>query len=311
MTIETDSLLIVGTGAMACLFAAHLAAARLPFSVLGNWPEGVRTLQQQGVRLSEADGSQKIYPVQVCEHVADCSGARYAIVLVKSWQTERAARQLKECLSPDGIALTLQNGLGNREILAKELGSQRVALGVTTLGANLLGPGQVKVAGEGVTTLSAHPRLAPLAERLRAAGFLVEYAPDANALLWGKLVINAAINPLTAILNVPNGELLARPTARALMAGSARETAAVAVAQGIALPFPDPVVAVETIARRTATNLSSMLQDILRSAPTEIDAINGAIVRAGTQTGLTTPINRTLWQIVKALSAKNTGMQKT
>jgi 2-dehydropantoate 2-reductase len=311
MTSESDSLLIIGTGAMACLFAARLAAAGVPFTMLGNWPEGIRALQQHGVRLSEADGSQKTYPVQVVERAADCAGVRFAMVFVKSWQTERTSRQLKECLSPDGIVLTLQNGLGNREILAKELGAQRVALGVTTLGANLLGPGQVRPAGEGVTTLSAHPRLAPLADYLRTAGFLVEYAPDANALLWGKLVINAAINPLTAILNVPNGELLARPTARALMAAVARETAAVAVAQGIALPFPDPVVAVETITRRTAANISSMLQDILRGAPTEIDAISGAIVRAGTQTGLTTPINRTLWQLVKALSLKNTGIQKT
>ncbi len=220
MINETDSLLVLGTGAMACLFAARLAAAGVPFTMLGNWPEGIQALQQNGVRFVDTDGSQKTYSVRVTDRPADCNGALFAVVLVKSWQTERAARQLKMCLSPDGTALTLQNGLGNREILAKELGAQRVALGVTTLGANLLGPGQVRPAGEGVTTLSAHPRLAPLADWLRKAGFLVEYAPDANALLWGKLVINAAINPLTALLNVPNGELLARPTAHALMAAT-------------------------------------------------------------------------------------------
>lgn len=311
MTTESENLLVLGTGAMACLFAARLAAAGVPFTMLGSWTEGIQALQQSGIRLIETDGSQKMYSVRATNHPGECTGALFALVLVKSWQTERAARQLKVCLSPEGMALTLQNGLGNREILAKELGAQRVALGVTTIGANLLGPGQVRPAGEGVTTLSAHPRLAPLADWLRKAGFLVEYAPDANALLWGKLVINAAINPLTALLNVPNGELLARPTARALMAAAARETAAVAVAQGIALPFPDPVVAAETIARRTAANISSMLQDILRGAPTEIDAISGAIVRAGTQTGIATPINRTLWQLVKALSIKGIGTQRT
>lgn len=310
MTTESDSLLVVGSGAMACLFAARLAATGTPFKMLGTWPEGVQAIQSQGVRLIEADGSQKTYPVQITRRVKDCQGMRYALVLVKSWQTERAARQLAECISPEGVALTVQNGLGNREVLAKELGAQRVALGVTTLGANLVEPGLVRPAGEGVTTLSAHPRLTPLADLLRAAGFLIEYSPDANVLLWGKLVINAAINPVTALLGVPNGELLARPTARALLAASAREAAAVAIAQGIALPFPDPVVAAEAIARRTSANISSMLQDVLRGAPTEIDAISGAIVQAGMQTGVPTPINRTLWQLIKALSGKNAGMRK-
>jgi 2-dehydropantoate 2-reductase len=311
MNTNPDSLLVVGTGAMACLFAARLAAAGVPFTMLGNWSEGVQALQQDGIRLIEADGSQKIYPVQITRQVKECIGMRFALVLVKSWQTERTARQLIECLSPNGLALTLQNGLGNREILAKELGVQRVALGVTTLGANLVGPGQVRPAGEGVTTLSVHPRLAPLADLLRSAGFLIEYSPDANVLLWGKLVINAAINPLTALLGVPNGELLNRSTARALMSAAAREAAAVAIAQGIVLSFPDPVVAAESIARRTAANISSMLQDVLRGAPTEIDAISGAIVQAGTQTGVPTPINRTLWQLVKALGGKGTGLRKS
>jgi len=295
---------------MACLFAARLSAAGVPFTMLGSWPEGVQTLQSNGVRLSEADGNETVFPVQVTRRARDVEGVRYALVLVKSWQTERAARQLNECLSPEGVVLTLQNGIGNREILAKELGAQRVALGVTTLGANLMGPGHVRPAGEGVTTLSAHPRLAPLADLLRSAGFLIEYSPDANALLWGKLVINAAINPITALLGVPNGDLLHRPTARALVSAVAREAAAVAVAQGIALPFPDPVVAVESIARRTSTNISSMLQDVLRGAPTEIDAISGAIVQAGTQTGVPTPINRTLWQLIKGLGGKGTGLRK-
>jgi 2-dehydropantoate 2-reductase len=311
MPTNESPLLIVGTGAMACLFAARLAAAGIAFRMLGSWPEGVDALRREGVRLVEPDGSQTSFPVEVRLRARDCVGANYAIVLVKSWQTNHAARQLQDCLSEDGIALTLQNGLGNRETLVKHLGAPRVALGVTTLGANLIGPGQVRPAGEGVTTLSAQPRLTPLTDLLRSAGFLIENSPDANALLWGKLVINAAINPPTALLGVTNGVLLARPTARALLAAAAREAAAVAVAQGIALPFPDPVVAAESIARRTADNLSSMLQDVRRGAPTEIDAISGTIVRAGTQTGVATPINRTLWQLVKALSGQPAGNHRS
>jgi 2-dehydropantoate 2-reductase len=142
---------------------------------------------------------------------------------------------------------------------------------------------------------------------LRQAGFSVEDAPDPDELLWGKLVINAAINPLTALLGVPNGELLQRPTARALLASLAREAAAVAATQGLTLPYPDPIAAAQETARRTAANRSSMLQDVQRGAPTEIDAICGAILRAGEQYGVPTPTNRIVWQLVKALVAADQG----
>ena len=294
---------------MACLFAARLAAAGVDVCMLGSWPDGLAALRQRGVTVVDAAGDEHTYPVRATNDPCEYPQVRLVLVLVKSWQTGRAIQQLAECLSPEGVVLTLQNGMGNREKLSKALGSRRVALGVTTLGANLLGPGRVRPAGEGVISLSAHSRLGPLAEMLRSAGFIVENAPDPDSLLWGKLVINAAINPLTALLSVPNGALLERPTARALMVAVAREAAAVAVAQGLHLPYPDPVVAVETITRRTAANRSSMLQDIQRGAPTEIDAICGAIVTAGEQTGVPTPVNRTLWQLVKALEmwAENRG----
>jgi len=287
---------------MACLFAARLSAAGVSVTLLGTWPEGLEALRRRGVILVDPAGNEKAYPVRAISEPAEAAGTRFALVLVKSWQTERAARQLAGCLASNGVALTLQNGIGNRETLAKYLGAQRVALGVTTIGANLLGPGRVLLAGEGVVTLGVHSRLGPLSDLLRSGKFVVENSPDANALLWGKLIINAGINPLTALLRVSNGELLERPSTRALLAATVREAAAVAVALGTRLPYPDPVVATEAIARRTAANRSSMLQDVLRGMPTEIDAICGAIVRAGEQTGISTPVNRTLWQLIRSLS---------
>jgi 2-dehydropantoate 2-reductase len=187
-------------------------------------------------------------------------------------------------------------------VLVEALGAARVALGVTTLGATLLAPGHVQAAGVGPISLGIHTRLGPLAAMLRSAGFTVEDAPDPDVLLWGKLVINAAINPLTALLHVPNGELLNRPTARSLMVSLAREAAAVAAAQGIRLPYPDPVAVAEQTARRTASNRSSMLQDVQRGAQTEIDAICGSIVEAGDQNDMPAPLNRTMWLLVSALT---------
>jgi 2-dehydropantoate 2-reductase len=296
--MTAEGILILGSGALATLFAARLSASGLTVTLLGSWPEALAELRARGARL---DGQPVGYPVRVAETAAECRGAKHALVLVKSWQTGRAALQLADCLAEDGLALTLQNGLGNREILAASLGASRLALGVTTLGATLLAPGLVRPGGEGTITLEAHPRLDPLEAGLKQAGFTLERVEDAAGLAWGKLAVNAAINPLTALLRLPNGKLLERPAARALMGELARETAAVAQAQGIKLPFRDPERAAEEVARRTAGNFSSMLQDVLRGAPTEIEAINGAIVRLGEQTGIPTPLNRTVWSLIKSL----------
>lgn len=293
-------ILIAGTGALATLFAARLSAAGHPVCMLGSWESGLRALRENGARLVDAEGVERAFPVKATGDPTDCRGARYALVLVKSWQTERVAAQLADCLAEDGLALTLQNGMGNRELLQRALGKSRAALGVTTTGATLLGPGLVRAGGEGVISMEAHPRLGPLEAALREAGFNVQVVNDADALVWGKLVINAAINPLTALLRVPNGELLHRPSAHLLMRVLAQEAEAVAKAQGIHLPFEDAVRAAEDVARKTAKNHSSMFQDMRRGAPTEIDAICGAITMAGEKLGVSTPVNRVCWHLTRA-----------
>jgi len=295
--MQADPILILGTGALATFFAARLSAAGADVTMLGAWPEGLAALRAKGARLAGETGA---HPVRVTGDPAECRGARAALVLVKAWQTGRAAAQLRDCLAEDGLALTLQNGLGNRETLAGSLGEARVGLGVTTCGATLLEPGLARAGGDGLISLERRPRLRPLEGMLRRSGFAVETVDDAASIVWGKLVVNAAINPLSALLRLSNGELLSRPPARNLMNELAGETAAVARALGIALPFEDPARAVEEVAGRTAGNRSSMLQDVLRGAPTEIDAINGAVVRLGEETGVPTPVNRVLVALIKS-----------
>jgi 2-dehydropantoate 2-reductase len=319
--------LIVGTGALATLFAARLSAAGHSITMLGTWKSGLEALKKNGARLIDSTGVESVYRVNATGNPRDCRGARYALVLVKSWQTERAARQLGECLAEDGLAVTLQNGLGNRETLAKVLdhvyvqtsevsfdssrtGSHskdfrslvpsRVALGTTTTGATLLGPGLVRAGGDGIISIERHQALGPLEEALMSAKFNLQIVDDAQSLIWGKLVINAAINPLTALLRIPNGELLERPAAREVMGALARETAEVARTERVSLPFSNPVDAAEDVARKTAGNHSSLLQDVRRGAPTEIDAICGAVARHGEEHGVATPYNRACWKLVRA-----------
>lgn len=287
---------------MACLFGARLSPYA-EVTLLGTWTEGLAALQHGGIRL-EAGGLETRHLVRATSDPMDCHGARFALVLVKSWQTRRTAEMLADCLATEGVALTLQNGLGNLEILQQVIGVERAALGVTTMGATLRGPGLVRSGGIGPTYVGRHPRLEPFLPVLSQAGFGVEVEEDVESLLWGKLAVNAGINPLTALLRVPNGALLADLDAREVMGEAAREAAAVAGARGIRLPYLDPVAQVEAVAERTASNHSSMLQDVLRGAPTEIDAINGAVTAVGDAAGVPTPVNRTLWRLVRAAVAR-------
>lgn len=298
------NILIVGTGALASLFAARLTQAGLRVTMLGTWQEGLSALRSNGVRFIDSDGNEQRFQVHATDDPLKCVGAKSALVLVKAWQTERAARQLVACLAKDGLALTIQNGLGNYETLTHRLGLNRVALGSTTTGATLLGPGLVRTGGEGIISLGQNQALAPLEAALRSAKFNVQVVEDPESLIWGKLVINAAINPLTALLKVPNGELLKRTSARVMLGALAREAAQVAYAENIDLPFDDPVHAAEEVAHQTAANRSSMLQDVLRGARTEIDAICGAIVKAAEKHKIGAPANWVCWQLVRAIHGK-------
>jgi len=296
-----NKLLIVGTGALACLYAARLTQAGQHVTMLGTWKEGLVALRKDGVRLVDANGNEQSFQVQATEDPRECVGTKYALVLVKAWQTDRAARQLAECLAHDGLAVTLQNGLGNYETLIQHLGLDRVVLGSTTTGATLLGAGLVRAGGEGIISLGQHQALGPIEAVLRSANFNVQIVDDPQSLIWGKLVVNAVINPLTALLRIKNGELLERPSARELMGQLAREAADVAYAENITLPFDDPVAAVELVTQKTAVNQSSMLQDVLRGAPTEIDAICGEIVKRARKHNITVPANEMCWKLIKAL----------
>jgi 2-dehydropantoate 2-reductase len=290
--------LIVGTGAMALLFGSKFAAAGLKPTFLGTWKEGIEAIKKDGIRVAGPEGEFN-FPAEAHYDPAEIVGFQLALVLVKSWQSERAARQLTMVLNPDGLALTLQNGLGNLEILSDVLGEERAAQGVTTYGATLLGPGLVRPGGDGLVSLQEHPRLKVVLDLFHQGDFSVQQVPDLTSLMWGKLVINVAINPLTALLGVRNGQLLESQTAREIMGLAAGEAAQVARAQGIKLNFPDPALAAEAVAEATAENRSSMLQDINRGAPTEIDVLCGAVVEAGCKYQVSTPTNELLWKLVK------------
>lgn len=290
---------ILGTGAMGCLFGARLAE-HAEVILLGTWREAIAAIRARGIVLHEPGRDQQCL-VRATDRAEECLGSDLVLVLVKAWQTREAARRAAIALAPSGLALTLQNGLGNREELERTLGSDRTGLGVTTLGATLLAPGEIASGGEGSVSLALHRRVEPVRTLFSQAGVPVQVQEDIESLLWGKLVINAAINPLAALLHKRNGELLESPDARSLMQALAQEAARVAQAAGIALPYTDPIAQAEATALRSSSNYSSMLQDVERHRPTEIDAISGSVVAQADSLGLEAPLNRTMWRLVRAL----------
>lgn len=293
---------IVGAGAIGGVIGFHLAGVA-EVTLVDPWAEHVAAIAAHGLTC-ERDGSVETRAVRATGDPDEAAPADVAIVLVKARQTPWAAEACRRLLAPDGVAYTLQNGVGNRELLAAALGEGRAGQGVTALGGTLLGPGRVRHAGEGPTTIGAAPdpaRAEALAGLFAAAGMPAAVSENIEGLVWGKLVVNAGINALTALLRVPNGALAEAPAARALLEAAAAEAAAIAAARGVTLPYDDPAAHALAVARATAANHSSMLQDALRGAPTEAATINGAVAREGARLGVPTPLNAALAALVAAL----------
>ncbi len=298
---------IVGAGAMGSLYGGKLALAGAEVLLYDISRAHVEAVNSAGLTIEELDGKTAVVRLKATVVPSDLSDAEALLIFVKSSATAAAARQFAALAKTGAIAVTLQNGLGNEQILREAFGAERTAAGVTSQGATFVGPGRVRHAGVGPTHLCmsdrANEKLAPLAEALNRAGFETHLEKSIDSLVWSKLVINVGINALTALTGLPNGRLLDFPQLRALMGDLVDEAARVAKARGISLSYAEPLAMVYTVAEKTGRNRSSMLQDFDRRRPSEIDFINGAIVREAESLGLQAPANRTVTRLVQALDA--------
>ncbi len=290
---------ILGTGAVACLLGARLAGCA-DLTLLGSWRTGIFAIRRDGIRCESATGLTSMR-VNATADPAECMDSDLMIVVVKAYQTRSAVMLAKDILKPGGLALTLQNGLGNVEILREAFGAERAAGGIAILGANMIAPGVVRqCGGEIQIQVEKHPRIEPAVEFFKAGELDVRIVENLESLQWGKLVVNSALNPLGALLRETNEVFAEREPAREVFLSVIRESAGVASAMGIPLPYDDPAEHALGVVRGTAGNRCSMLQDLENHRPTEIDAINGAIVRAAAKTDVPAPWNGMLVQLIKA-----------
>jgi len=295
---------IIGSGAMGCLFGGLLTEAGHQVWLLDVWPEHVKALNDNGLSISRKEET-RIIKVQATTDPGEIVETDLALIFVKHSQTEEAAKIAVQLLGRSGSLLTLQNGMGNSELIAAITGGSRLICGTTAQGAMLLGPGKIKHSGVGKTIVGMwnserKTAVQKVAEIFSAAGVETSGVSDIAPVTWNKLFANVGINAITALTHIRNGQLLDLEPTRSLVETVVKE--AIGVAEALQVPVAaDALDNVFAIAEATATNRSSMGQDVDACRVTEIDAINGYIVRKAKELGIDVPVNQALVHLIKTL----------
>ena len=303
-------ILILGAGAMGSLFGGRLAEAYPGWNIVlaDVWAEHVRAMREKGLNLTDEDGSRSM-KVKALLTSEVSERADVIMVFTKAQHTEAALAEIAEAAIDSNTRLvSLQNGLGGRERLAKFVPLERVIIGMTTFTSDFVAPGVIKSSGRGLTKMmSAGGRaddevMAEFCQALNKAGMSSEIDPLVEVQIWKKVGFNSAFNSLCAITRLDCGALGSTEAGRKLLFGLARECAEVAAAHGLELKADDIISLLEDSLVRHARHLPSMLQDIQAGRPTEIDSLNGAIIRLGKEKGVPTPINEMAYDLVMAIT---------
>ncbi|NFK77169.1 2-dehydropantoate 2-reductase [Clostridium botulinum] len=299
---------IVGSGAMGSLYGAYLHKSGEEVYLINKWKEHINTINEVGLVIEEGDKKLKFYPKAVTNS-KDIGIVDLAIVFVKSTKTEEAILENKNIIGENTYVLTLQNGYGNGEKIEKYINKNRIIVGTTGEGCTTIKPGYIKHAGSGDTYIGMFSGkedniLKRLENILNNSGFNAHICKDPRELIWDKLIINIGINAITAILGIKNGEILKEMATKKIMKDAVIEAVKVANVKGLSFNEEEMIKKVENVALKTAENKSSMLQDVINNKKTEIENINGAIVKEGSKFNIKTPVNETLTNLIISLEKK-------
>jgi 2-dehydropantoate 2-reductase len=293
---------------MGCLYAGALHRAGAQVTLVDVDPAHIAAINERGLELDTRAGVETLpLPAVRPEQAGDLIDL--VVLFTKTFHTDAALAGVKAIIGPDTHVLTLQNGLGNDEAVARHVARDRVIVGVSTLPSDLVGPGRVRSHGEGGSkiypafgsdTAFAHQ----VAELLSAGGLPTHLESDIQAAIWSKAIFNAAMNTLCALTRRTPGFLGAHEESKALIRAVVLEGVAAANAGGVAIEAQPILDLTEVSVTDHADHEASMLQDVKAGRRTEVDAINGAIVRAARAAGVATPVTETLWRLVKLEEAK-------
>lgn len=296
--------MIMGAGAMGSLFGGLLALSGEEIWLVDIWKDHIDAIRSKGLSI-EDQGEIKTVRVNATTDVASLGKADLVIFFVKTYHTEKAVRDALALQKEDTLFLTLQNGLGNEEVLCRQVDRTNVLLGVTNHGATLLGPGRIRHAGRGKTSMGelngkVTDRVTRITQMFSNAGIEASVSSNIHDLVWTKLFVNIGMNALTALTGFKNGQLLDHPETVRLMEALVSEAVEVARRKGIRVDG-NPFEKVKAVAEATRENRSSMGQDFDYKRKTEIDAINGAVTREAERLGISVPFNQAITDLVKAI----------
>lgn len=292
---------VMGAGAVGCYYGGMLARAGHSVVLIGR-PQHVEAIRRDGLLL-DTQSFQAHVPIEASTEVSAVQGAQLVLFCVKSTDTESAAAQMGPHLAPDALVLTLQNGVDNADRLQAVL-PQQVAATVVYVATEMAGPGHVKHHGRGELVIAPSPRSDEAAHLFIEAGVPTQISDNVAGALWAKLILNCAYNALSAISQLPYGRLVQGVGVGAVMRDVVRECLAVAEASGVTVPG-DSWGAVERIAQTMPTQFSSTAQDLARGKRSEIDHLNGYVLRKGEALGIATPANRVLHTLVKLIEGRS------
>jgi 2-dehydropantoate 2-reductase len=283
-----------------CYYGGMLARAGHDVTLIGR-PQHVEAIERQGLRLETQTFDERIR-VSASSEGSAVRSAQLVLFCVKSTDTESAAAAIKPHLAPDALLLSLQNGVENADRLRAIL-PQDVLAAVVYIGTEMAGPGHVRHHGRGELIIERSRASDEVAQALIAAGVPTDISDNVRGALWAKLILNCAYNALSAITQLPYGRLVKGAGITAVMRDVVDECLAVAKADDVTIPG-DVDAAIRKIAETVPGQYSSTAQDLARGKPSEIDHLNGVIVRRGEALGVATPVNRVLHAIVKLLESK-------
>jgi 2-dehydropantoate 2-reductase len=293
---------VIGAGNMGCLYGANFARAGEGVAMIDVWEEHVHRIQKEGLDVDGLHGSF-IARVMATTEARSAPKSDMALVCVNAYSTREAANSARILLKESGFAVTLQNGLGNVEILTEVLGEHRVMAGLSFHSAELRGPGQVTHTNEGPTYVgeldkSRSSRLSALCRLLDRAGMNSEPVDDIWSTIWGKFVHNCGINAICAITGLRPGQMKEVPALDRFQQRIIGEVLALIEAKGIRIPDADPLGTIQAYCAKKFHRVS-MLQHLERNCLTEIDALNGYVVRESERLGLVAPYNDALTCLIK------------
>ncbi|MDP9914231.1 2-dehydropantoate 2-reductase [Variovorax boronicumulans] len=292
---------VMGAGAVGCYYGAMLARAGHAVVLIGR-PSHVEAVRASGLRLETKAFDEQVR-LEASTEARAVQGADLVLFCVKSTDTESAAAQIGPHLAPGALVLTLQNGVDNDARVRAALPSHDVAAAVVYVATEMAGPGHVKHHGRGELVIAPSPRSDEVAQALIAAGVPTQISDNVRGALWAKLVLNCAYNALSAVSQLPYGELVQGTGVTDVIRDVVAECLAVAKAEGVVIPG-DVDAAVRGIAQSMPSQYSSTAQDLARGKRSEIDHLNGLVVRRGEALGVPTPANRVLFVMVKLLEGK-------